>query len=683
MTDPNTSITASPPDPDNDADPSFSFTSNEGGSSFECKLDGGSFASCTSPKSYTGLSAGSHTFEVRATDAAGNTDATPASHTWTIDLTDPPAPAIDPPSPAQGATTNDEVDFHFSDSEPGVTFECALDGGAFTTCTSPKNYTALSEGSHTFEVKAVDAAGNESAVTSRTWNVDGDPETTITSTPSDPSNTANPSFSFDSSDPGSTFECKLDAGSFASCTSPKSYTGLSAGSHTFEVRAIDPESNVDPTPAAFTWTIDLTAPQTTIDSSPADPTNATGASFDFSSNEGGLELRVQARRRFVRFVHQPKDLHGPVGRKPHVRGQGHRRRRQHRCDARLRTPGRSTSRLRRRRSRPRPRIPTTTPTRASPSAPRRAARASSASSTAARSPRAPRPKSYTGLAAGSHTFEVRATDAAGNTDSTPASHTWTIDLTDPNTSITASPPDPDNDADPSFSFTSNEGGSTFECKLDGGSFASCTSPKSYTGLAAGSHTFEVRATDAAGNTDATPASHTWTIDLTDPQTTITASPPDPDNDADPSFSFTSSEGGSTFECKLDGGPFASCTSPKSYTGLAAGSHTFDVRATDSAGNTDATPASHTWTIDLTAPNTSITTAPSDPSNDADPDFSFTATEGGSSFECKLDARRLRLVHEPEELHRALRREPHLRGARHRRRRQHGRALPPRTPGRST
>ena len=60
--------------------------------------------------------------------------------------------------------------------------------------------------------------------------------------------------------------------------------------------------------------------------------------------------------------------------------------------------------------------------------------------------------------------------------------------------------------------------------------------------------------------------------------------------------FSSSESGSTFECSLDGSPFTSCATPQSYAALGAGSHTFEVRATDPAGNTDPSPATHTWTI---------------------------------------------------------------------------------------
>ena len=67
-----TSITANPADPTTSTSASFSFTSTEGSSTFECQLDGGGYSSCTSPKSYAGpLSDGSHTFLVRATDPAG------------------------------------------------------------------------------------------------------------------------------------------------------------------------------------------------------------------------------------------------------------------------------------------------------------------------------------------------------------------------------------------------------------------------------------------------------------------------------------------------------------------------------------------------------------------------------------------------------------------------------------
>lgn len=80
-------------------------------------------------------------------------------------------------------------------------------------------------------------------------------DTTITATPRDTSISTSASFSFTASQEGSTFECKLDTGSFESCTSPKRYTRLSRSLHTVSVRAKDAAGNVDPTPATFTWSI--------------------------------------------------------------------------------------------------------------------------------------------------------------------------------------------------------------------------------------------------------------------------------------------------------------------------------------------------------------------------------------------------------------------------------------------
>jgi hypothetical protein len=228
------------------------------------------------------------------------------------------------------------------------------------------------------------------------------------------------------------------------------------------------------------------------------------------------------------------------------------------------------------------------------------------------------PSSYSDLSVGPHTFSVRATDAAGNTDASPASQTWTVDdpppppppadTTAPETSIADGPPASTTSASASFSISASEDGSSFACKLDSGSWASCSSPRSYSGLSVGSHTFSVRATDAAGNTDGTPATQTWTVeapppppDTTAPDTSISSGPAAATTSTSASFSISASESGSTLACKLDGESWTACTSPKAYSGLSIGSHTFSVRATDAAGNTDGTPATQTWTIEAVTP----------------------------------------------------------------------------------
>jgi hypothetical protein len=96
-----------------------------------------------------------------------------------------------------------------------------------------------------------------------------------------------------------------------------------------------------------------------------------------------------------------------------------------------------------------------------------------------------------------------------------------------------------------------------------------------------------------------------TADTTPPDTTITSGPTNPTSSTSASFAFTSSESGSTFECRIDAGSWSTCTSPKSYSSLSTGSHTFDVRATDAASNTDPTPASQTWTIRTITPPTFV------------------------------------------------------------------------------
>jgi uncharacterized repeat protein (TIGR01451 family) len=163
-----------------------------------------------------------------------------------------------------------------------------------------------------------------------------------------------------------------------------------------------------------------------------------------------------------------------------------------------------------------------------------------------------------------------------------------------------------NSTSATFHFTSTEANSTFECKLDGESFILCSSPQTYTDLAEGGHTFQVRAKDLAGNVGS-PTNHAWTIDIAPPETAINVSPPLATNSTSATFEFTSDDAAATFECKLDNAVnFTSCNSPQSYTGLADGSHTFEVRAVDAAGNFDTSPVSHAWSIDATPPTITVT-----------------------------------------------------------------------------
>ena len=86
---------------------------------------------------------------------------------------------------------------------------------------------------------------------------------------------------------------------------------------------------------------------------------------------------------------------------------------------------------------------------------------------------------------------------------------------------------------------------------------------------------------------------TYVGDSTAPDTTINSGPAGGTYDPTPTFTFSSSEAGSSFECKLDAAAYAACGSPNTTPYLTDGFHTFSVRARDPAGNQDSTPASRT------------------------------------------------------------------------------------------
>jgi hypothetical protein len=236
--------------------------------SYECRLDAEAFASCPagSPQNYTDLADGSHTFQVRGVNASGP-DPTPASYTWTVDTVAPAASITSHPlDPSPGKTAA----FRYSSNEVGSKFECRLSPleASFSACnTQPKTYADLADGAYEFEVRAIDAAGNvQSTATDFGWTVDNSladttpPDTSIATKPSDPGNSSTVAFTYTSSEPGSTFQCKLDAAAFSACPSSGiAYSGLGEGQHTFQVRAIDGSENVDPSPAGYTFNVVLSS----------------------------------------------------------------------------------------------------------------------------------------------------------------------------------------------------------------------------------------------------------------------------------------------------------------------------------------------------------------------------------------------------------------------------------------
>jgi hypothetical protein len=250
--------------------------------------------------------------------------------------------------------------------------------------------------------------------------VDGtEPTVTIGQSPGNPSNSRSATFSFTVSE-GLGALCKLDSGPFVPCQSPVRYDNLSDGPHTFTVAASDAAGNTGD--ASYAWTVETGAPTAAVASGPARLTSSRSATFVFAANE-------------------PSSFHCQL-------------------DAGSFLPCTS-------------------------------------------------PASFQGLSDGAHTFVVRPTDAVGNTGAS-ASYGWRVDATAPETTLGARPRSRTTALSASFTFSASEQ-ATFQCKLDASAFVACTSPKTYARIRRSVHTFQVRAVDAAGNMDPTPAVLRWTI----------------------------------------------------------------------------------------------------------------------------------------------------------------------------
>jgi hypothetical protein len=249
------------------------------------------------------------------------------------------------------------------------------------------------------------------------------------------------------------------------------------------------------------------------------------------------------------------------------------------------------------------------------------------------------PRRLADLAEGAHTFAVRASLGAV-TDATPATRTWRVDATAPETTIVSGPPAHQDTTEATFTFTCDGAPCTFACALDGAAFAPCD-PEGATfgGLAAGEHTFQVFATDAAGNDDETPATRRFTVILGGFATVLTSRPPALTRSTTATFAFAchldGEEAPCAFRCTLDGVE-ADCVSPDTHASLGEGEHDYSVRGTLSG--VAATPAAASFTIDTTDPTVRITAGPSGGTVGSPVTFRYAASEP-ATFSCGLDGDR--------------------------------------------
>jgi len=658
-TSPDTFITLGPFGATSTSGASFRFASSEPASTFQCRLDGGSWAACSSPRDYSSLTPGSHTFDVRAIDKAGNVDPAPVTRTWTVD---PTLPVINISIPVEDSYTNDDTPL-FS----GIAGRATGDGATVTVeiyrpvAGAPDQlvetrsafrssfdgtwavaaFPGLDEGAYIVRAGQAGTSGTGYSAP-RTFTVDETPPaTSITVGPLGTTTATDTHFRFVSSEAGSTFQCRLDGSVWTGCSSPAAYSGLSADSHAFDVRAVDAAGNVDPFGDTRTWVVDPTVPPvvmtapaedswtndatptfagnagiavgdsdtvtievydgTSVSDDPVEVLTTTRSSLDgswsvnaspalpdgtyaafASQSDGAANTGVSAARTFTvdttpSLVSLAQPVSGSVGADatPTVSGTAGT------------VEGDSA---------------TVTLTVYSGGAVVRVLTATRSDAGAWSVDVSP------ALADGTYSVRAEQNDLAGNTGSS-AAVAFSVDTTAPGVTVTA-PADGalTSDATPTLAGQAGAAaGDSASVLVDvsrgGTAVATLTATRaagSWTidfpsALADGTYTVSARQSDAVGNLGVSP-SRTFTIDTTAPETSLTGGPTDSTTATDASFAFSSSEPSSTFECRLDGGNWGACSSPRSHTGLALGAHVFDVRATDATGNVDSSPASRAWTI---------------------------------------------------------------------------------------
>ncbi|HEX2084159.1 MAG TPA: Ig-like domain-containing protein [Solirubrobacteraceae bacterium] len=668
-------VTGGPPADSNDDTPVYSFT-GEPGATFDCRLERGAtvvddWAPCTTPAGFDlgGEVDGTYTFRVRATDAAGNTG-TAGTHAYALDRVPPAAPSLtaDP-----GAETNDDTPSWSFTSAAGSTTACRLErGGAaisdWSSCTSPRTYdlSTESEGTYTFRARATDAAGNTGAETTHATTLDRTAPAAPAITGGPVASTADPTPAFTyTAEAGAGTACRLERGAtvvsdWASCSSPRSYdlTGEVDGGYTFRVRATDPAGNTGAV-ASRSFTLDRQAPnQPAITVRPPAATNDDTPSWDWTGDvDSSDNCRITRGAAVVvdwTACTPPRTF--DLSAEPD--GTYTFRVRSSDPAGNVSTEANDTFAL----DRAAPAGPTITsgPAADSPDdAPAFGFTAEAGSSTACRLVRgatvvsdwaactSPRGYDLSAEADGGYTFSVRATDAAGNTGADSA-RSYTLDRAAPAApAIIAGPAADSQDDTPSYDWTA-EAGATSECRVERGAavvedWTTCGAPRTVdlSGEPDGGYTFRVRAVDAAGNTGAD-ATRDYTLDRTAPAAPAIGSGPAADStDDSPTYDFTA-EAGASAQCRLERGAtvvdgWSPCTSPHTYDVGAEpdGTYTFRVRATDAAGNTGPD-ATRDYRLDRAVPAApALDSRPGDDGNDRTPEWAFSTSEPGMTFECRL------------------------------------------------
>lgn len=579
------------PSSTNDNTPTYLITapSGETGGHIECKIDDGAYATVTSPWTTPTLSDGTHTITCRYVDAAGNAG-DPSTVTVTIDASAPTTgPTITVPGSGSGGANNGDTPTVVVTPPAGETgghLECKISGSGyngefvnFTTVDENWVLPVLPEGTYTITCHYIDEAGNVSPDTTYTLTIDRTaPGAPTVSGPGNPTGNNQPLITITTTEPGGTIKCSLDGNGSVVTTSPVNTPVLADGSHTISCTQTDAAGNTSPA-GQTTVVVDTTAPGAVTISGPNGATSDTTPSFNLSGAAQGdkyecktdsgsfaVSTAVYTTAALADGSHTVTchlvDAAGNVG--PSASAS---------VTIAAAAPGSVTI---------------TGPATTSDTTPTVTITTSATGGSIKCSldgggfQTVTSPWTLPTLSEGSHTVTCHYVSAT-NVNGPDSTYTVVIDTTAPSAVVITGPSGLTNDNTPTYTLTGGTGGS-FQCKVDGGSFAAAASPYTTAALSEGAHTITCRAVDATGNTTAE-VSKSITVDTQAPTVTITDGTPRWDGKHD--FTFTSNEAGTVFQCKVDGGSYATVTSPYTTAVLSNGSHTFTCIGTDAAGNATA------------------------------------------------------------------------------------------------
>ncbi|SEK36959.1 Ig-like domain (group 3) [Stigmatella aurantiaca] len=582
---------------------------------------------------------GSHTVKATATDSVGNVSPESNTHLFLIDTLAPAAPVVI--TPADGATLSDSTPTYSGTAEAGATVTVIVDGTPAGTATANTSgawsftpTVPLADGPHTVRATASDAAGNVSPPSNvNTFTID-------TTAPAAPVIVApaqgavlmdtTPSYS-GTADAGTTVTVIVDGTPVGTTTANASgtwsltpTTALADGSHTVKATATDSVGNVSPESNTHTFIVDTTAPAAPVVITPADgavlsdntPTysgtaeaGATVTVIVDGSPVGTTQADASGNWSFTPTVGLSADTHQVKATATDAAGQT--------------GPESNTHTFV---------VDTTVPT--APVVLTPAHQSVTSDTTPAFTGTADANITVT-LYLGNVELGTTTADASGNWSFTPSSplqegtyqvsavattlagnaslssnvNTFTIDTTAPQAPVVTTPADGSvtNNTTPAISGTA-EPLSTVEVTLNGAVLGTAAADAAGqwtltppTPLQDGPYRVTATSSDLAGNVSAPSGPVNFVVDTSAPDTSIVSGPSGDTFEADASFRFNATETNVTYECSLDNAAFTPCEEAPTFPGLAEGSHSLQVRARDSAGNVDPTPASATWNV-LTPPS---------------------------------------------------------------------------------